>query len=152
MNRQLFIVLVALKNLTQRVASFSNPLRIPRAFLWGFPPQPLTASEIFYVPWLTCIFREKEEWEWKRKSVRKRQRDGEREKVKHGKCAVYLKEIWLSFSCLGGARLLAHSRWISKVAARVCSNIVLCSRIAPRLAYVGTSSSIVLEHSNSLLS
>jgi len=108
-----------------------------------FPTAAFTASEIFYSR-LMCI-------SWKDKRERERERE---ERVggggaTDGKRAVYFKETALSFSCLGGARLLAHERWISKVASRVC-NIVF-AYCAPRLAHVRAPSSIVLELSNSLL-
>lgn len=53
--------------------------------------------------------REKEERE-KEKKEKEREEKREREKVVDGKRVVYLKEAALSFSCLGGARSLAHRR------------------------------------------
>jgi len=131
-DRQLFIALVAPKNLTQRAASFSNPLRIPRAFLRGFPPQPLTASEIFYVSRLTCILRKG------RMRMKKKERERERESRIRKMHRVSQTDTALSFSYLGGARLLAHGRWISKVAARVRSNIVFtyCAATCLRRGFV----------------
>lgn len=93
--------------------------------------------------------REKEEKE-KEKKEKEREEKREREKVVDGKRVVYLKEAALSFSCLGGARSLAHRRWISKVVLHVSAT--LYSRIAPRIAHVGVSSSIACLNSPTLSS
>lgn len=137
--RQLFIVLVAPKNLTQRAASFSNPLRIPRAFLWGFPPQPLTASEIFYVSWLTCISRKG------RMRIKKKKK--ERERKSRMENAPYISKRYGSLFLLSRWSPVARALPVNIKGCRTC--LQHCVRVLRRDL---PSSSIVPEHCSSLLS
>lgn len=88
----------------------------------------------------------------KKRRAREKEGEGEKERKSRTENATCISKRYGSLFLLFRWSPVARAQPVNIKGCLHVSAATLCSRIAPRLAYVGASSSIVLEHLNSLLS